>query len=255
MTDFGKRILILSPHPDDEIVACCTTIKRAQAEGSKIYVLHLTHGCPAKEIMWPWKRYLYTKKLTTRRQEAERVAAKLGIELLGFGDRPARHLWQNLCDVKKEIVAAISEFEIDQLWCPAYEGGNADHDGLNGMVASMKDNISILEFAEYNFANGRVNSHRFPTPNGTEIQVTLDHEERGFKKRYLKLYVSEQHNLGYVETVRECYRPLANYDYTKLPHEGTLWYKRFDWVPFPHPGVDRTKPMNVCKLIGFFSRG
>ena len=41
---FGQRILILVPHPDDEVVAGCAAIGRAQAAGAKIFALYLTHG-------------------------------------------------------------------------------------------------------------------------------------------------------------------------------------------------------------------
>ncbi len=253
MSEFGKRILILSPHPDDEVVGFCTAIKHAKEEGAKIFLLHLTHGCPPKKVLWPWSRLFYNKRVSTRRQEAERVAEKLDVELVRICDRPARELWRNLCEVKKDIVNAIQNFEIDQLWVPAYEGGNADHDGLNGMVASMRGNISILEFTEYNYSGGKVHSHEFPKPNGTEVCILLSDEDKKMKQECLELYASEQRNLNYVDTHQECYRPLAKYDYTKPAHQGTLWYKRFDWVPFPHPGVDRSKPENVCKVIGFFS--
>jgi len=253
MSDFGKNILILSPHPDDEIVACCIAIKHAQKNGSKIYVIHLTNGCPSKDIMWPWKKHLYDKKVKIRKEEAISVAKKLGVEIVGFGNRPSRHLWQNLCEVKREIIDAISKFKIDQLWCPAYEGGHPDHDGINGMISSMRNNISILEFAEYNFCNGEVNSHKFPFTTGTEKIIEFTKEETLFKKECLNIYKSEKLNLNYVKTIRETYRNLHSYDYTKLPHEGTLWYKRFNWVPFPHPSIDRSKPINVCKVIGFFS--
>jgi LmbE family N-acetylglucosaminyl deacetylase len=40
----NKRILILSPHPDDEVFGCGGLIARAKDEGSEIYVLYFTIG-------------------------------------------------------------------------------------------------------------------------------------------------------------------------------------------------------------------
>lgn len=40
----GKKILILAPHPDDEILGCGGLISRAKREGAKIYVLYFTAG-------------------------------------------------------------------------------------------------------------------------------------------------------------------------------------------------------------------
>jgi LmbE family N-acetylglucosaminyl deacetylase len=250
---FGRCILVLVPHPDDEVVACAASIGRARAEGAEIFALYLTHGCLARETLWPWQRKNYEKLVGRRRAEAEKAAVLLDISPLGWNARPARHLWRHLPEVYAEINRAILTHNIDQLWVPAYEGGNADHDALNAAAAEVKrrneNRISILEFAEYNFAGGRAHSQEFPVPNGSEKTIVLTPEEKIMKRAALALYRSERKNLGYVRTDRECYRPLATYDYTLPAHPGTLWYARFQWVPFRHPRVDFTKPKEVSRAI------
>lgn len=252
---FGRKILILVPHPDDEVVACAAAIGRAQKEGADIYALYLTHGCIARNEMWPWERKHYTAAVTRRQMEAKQVAAGLRITPAGWSQRPARHLWRDMENVTHEIEEAIARHRIDQLWTPAYEGGNPDHDALNAICQLFIGRVSVLEFAEYNFKGGVACSHTFPDENGTEKRLMLTPEERLRKKHAIKLYASEQKNLGYVEMVRECYRPLAEYAYSRPPHEGTLWYARFQWVPFRHPRVDFTKPEEVSSAITRFIGG
>lgn len=252
MPDFGKRIAILIPHPDDEVVACAATIGRAQETGAQIFGLHLTNGCIARETLWPWQRGSYPRKVERRKQESDVVAAQLHITPLVFSDRPARHLWSELASVYNEIRTAIEANGIDQIWTPAYEGGNADHDALNALASRFADTLSVLEFAEYNFAQGKPQAQTFPFPNGQETVVTLTETEQQTKRALLDLYASEKRNLGYVGTAQECYRPLAPYDYTLPAHGGTLWYTRFQWVPFAHPRVDFTKPQDVCAAISSF---
>src|SRR5262249_31788593 len=150
---------------------------------------------------------------------------------------------------------AIGQYNIDQLWVPAYEGGNADHDAANAVASLFAPKLKILEFAEYNFAGGRAYSHEFPRPNGSEEVIALTPEEQQKKRALLAAYASEKCNLGYVKTERECFRPLAAYDYSRPPHEGTLWYARFQWVPFRHPRVDFAKPAEVYAAIAAFLRG
>lgn len=250
MAEFGRHILILVPHPDDEVVACAATIRRAKAEGATIALLFLTHGCIARHTLWPWQRQHYEKNIARRKKEALEAARKLDVEVAGFvAHRPARHLWRNLPGVWTDINRVIGVRDIDQVWVPAYEGGNADHDGLNGLASALRGRVSVLEFAEYNFDGGRANSHHFVQTTGTETVLRLTDEEQRFKKALLSVYYSEQHNLGYVKTEREVYRPLIDYDYTKPPHSGTLWYTRFHWVPFKHPRVDFTKPQEVSEAI------
>lgn len=246
---FGNRILILVPHPDDEVVACAAAIGRAQNTGAEIFALYLTHGCIAKDVMWAWQRKNYQAIVDQRRAEAEAVARLLQIQPVGWSSRPARYLWQDMDSVRDEIAAAIAAHNIDQLWLPAYEGGNPDHDALNAVGQAIKSQISVIEFAEYNFFGGKANSHNFPTPNGTEETLILTDSERARKRAALALYKSEKSNLNYIECDKECYRPLADYNYSLPPHGGALWYTRFQWVPFRHPRVDFTKPEEVSEQI------
>jgi LmbE family N-acetylglucosaminyl deacetylase len=246
---FGKRILILAAHPDDEVVACAAAIGRAQAKGAELFVLFLTHGCIAKETMWPWARKHYDRHVDLRRAEGKAAANLLNIKPVGWSQLSARHLWRKLPAVFKEIETTASQNKIDQIWVPAYEGGNADHDALNAIGSLLRVRYNVLEFAEYNFFGGKAHSQQFPYPNASEQIITLTSAEIEKKEKALALYKSEQGNLGYVKSKRECWRPLAAYDYSQPPHEGKLWYARFQWVPFRHPRVDFTNPAEVSAAI------
>jgi len=240
---FGASILLLCPHPDDEVVAACAAIGRAKAEGSKVAVLFLTHGCLDAETMWPWARQQHGAVVARRRAEAERVAAELGLTIAGWSDLAARHLWRHLPEAERDIRAAIAAHGVDQLWTPAYEGGNPDHDGANAIASRLAaEGLSVLEFAEYSLAGGKARSHRFPHLTGAEQVLAA-------KRHALALYASEKANLDYVGTEREVLRPLAAYDYARPPHEGKLFYARFQWVPFRHPRVDFTQPVEVTQAI------
>jgi LmbE family N-acetylglucosaminyl deacetylase len=246
---FGKRILILVPHPDDEIVAAAASIGRAKAMGAETFTFYLTDGCIAQETMWPWRRGTHDAAVARRRAEGERAAALLGVTPVGWSRRPARALWRELSQVHAEIEAAITAHRPDQIWLPAYEGGNPDHDGLNGLGPLLAKHVGVLEFAEYNFVGGKARAQAFPAPNGAEQTIALTAEEQRRKKALLEVYASERGNLTYVGIERECFRPLAAYDYRQPPHSGTLWYARFQWVPFRHPRVDFTKPDEVSGTI------
>jgi LmbE family N-acetylglucosaminyl deacetylase len=251
--DFGRSILILAPHPDDEVVACCAAIGQARAAGAAVRVIFLTHGCLARETMWPWARDSYDAVVARRRAEAEAVLAELGVEAAGWSDLPARELWRRLPEAEAEVRATMAGFDVDQVWAPAFEGGNADHDGASALAARLADDgVSVLEFAEYNLAGGRAHSHAFPAPNGTERVLTLSPAEQAAKRRALAGYASERGNLGYVGVAREVMRPLPAYDYAAAPHAGKLWYARFQWVPFRHPGVDFTQPDEVARTLAAY---
>jgi LmbE family N-acetylglucosaminyl deacetylase len=251
---FGASILVLAPHPDDEVVACAAAIGRARASGAKVAVIFLTHGCIEAAAMWAWERHRYGEAVARRRAEGERAAAELGAGIAGWTDRPARHLWRELPAGEAEVRAAMAAFDIDQLWVPAFEGGNPDHDGANAIAARLAaEGVGVLEFAEYNFSGGRPRSHAFPDPNGRETVLALTPAERSAKRRLIGLYASEKANLGYVATERETFRPLTAHDYARPPHPGKLWYARFQWAPFRQPRVDYTRPEEVTAALAAYA--
>jgi hypothetical protein len=181
--------------------------------------------------------------------EAAHRATRLGIAPLGWARRPARHLWRELPDVHAEMRAAIETCGADQIWAPASEGGNPDHDALNALAGLFADQVSVLEFAEYNFLGGRPQAQQFPQPRGDDQTIVLTPEEQRQKSALLRIYASERQNLGYVGLAHECWRRLGAYDYSLPPHPGVLWYARFQWVAFRHPRVDFTRPEEVSRAI------
>ena len=250
---FGSRILILAAHPDDEIVACAAAIGRAQQQGSTIFVHYLTHGCVARKTLWRWQRKHYNAYVERRLSEAAKAARFLNLTPTGnVPKRAARHLWRELSKVDSELRQLVTSFQIDQLWVPAYEGGNADHDALNALASKYASRYRVFEFAEYNFYEKRARSHLFPFPNGTEETITLTPQEQENKRMALEIYQSEKRNLNYVKTEHECFRALTTYNYSLPPHPGKLWYTRFQWVPFRHPRIDFTKPEEVSIAIRKF---
>jgi hypothetical protein len=130
-----------------------------------------------------------------------------------------------------------------------FKTGNEIVDAFQAPEARTYHLASILEFAEYNFKDSKTNANAFPFPNGTETVLALTKEERALKQEALALYASEQKNLGYVETRRETFRPLAAYDYVKPPHQGTLWYARFHWVPFRTRASTLQNPKKFAPLF------
>ncbi|HKX07704.1 MAG TPA: PIG-L family deacetylase [Stellaceae bacterium] len=234
----AARLLILIPHPDDEVVGCAIAAWRARAAGAEVFGLYLTTGVPARECVWPWRRSRYASLVGLRREEARHAAAALGIVPVGFLDWPSRTLKSHLDEAAAAISRTIAERSIDGLWTPAWEGGHQDHDVANFLAARFADTLPVREFAEYNLAGGRVRSQSFPQPNGAEEILTLTAKETRLKADLISIYRSERLNLRYVRLEQETLRPLARYDYGAPPHPGRLFRERFQWVPLHHPSVD-----------------
>lgn len=249
----GARILVLAPHPDDEAVGCAAAIGRARAAGARVFVLYLTDGVPEAAALWPWRRRGRAARVRRRWQEAEAAAATLGLAEAGRLDIPTRTLKAHLAEAEALISAALRETGAEVLWAPAWEGGHQDHDAANFLASRFAERLPVWEFAEYNFAGGRVRSHRFASETGGETVLTLTTAERRAKRAVLAGYASERGNLRHVGVAAEAFRPLPRHDYAAPPHPGRMFYQRFQWVPF-HPRIDRCRPAAVSAALAAHDR-
>jgi LmbE family N-acetylglucosaminyl deacetylase len=248
---FGSRILLLAPHPDDEVAGCCAAIRRARTQGSSVFVLFLTTGVPSPQRLWPWDRPRHPARVDRRRREARGVCTELGAKIACFSPAAARDLKNDLGTARNLIIEQSAACGADTLWVPAYEGGHPDHDLANFLASTLREGLTVWEYSEYNFSGGRVRCNEFISRTGEETELTLSDEERRFKKTLLAMYASERGNLNYLRTEREVFRPLAEYDYSRPPHPGTLFYRRFAWAAI-HPRVNHVRPAEVSRSIAEF---
>ena len=248
---FAQRILVLAPHPDDEVVGAGAAIMRARAAGSEVYVAYLSDGVPAAELMWPWAVKHRPERVAVRLEEAAQVAQALGLRKVCARKIATRSLRFNLQSTLLGIRKCIHERAIETVWVPAYEGGHQDHDAANFLASYLALHTRVWEFAEYNFVGARVRTNTFVSNTDAVCELHLSTLEQAHKRELLARYRSERGNLSYVGTRVERFRPLARYDYSTPPHSGRTFYQRFQWVPW-HPRIDRTKPADVCRSLMSF---
>ncbi len=245
---FGERVLLLIPHPDDEVVGAAAAIGRLDEAGGKAFGVYLTSGVPASSGSWFGGRRRYDRIADHRWREAEGVSHELGICVSGRQRIPSRQLKSHLAQTLRWVRDQAERLGVDRIWTPAYEGGHQDHDVANFVASRLARDFDVWEFSEYHYAKGRVESQSFIEESGQESILVLDDFERTRKRELLGRYESEQRNLGYVGLEREIFRPLFAYDYTRPPHPGRTFYQRFQWVPY-HPRIDPCQPHQVCEAF------
>ncbi len=114
----NKNVLVIAPHPDDEVLGCGGTIKKLSGQGAKVYVLIVTRG----------KKELYSdERIKNVRQEALKAHNLLGVTHTRFFDFPAPDLdMVSLAEISTEISKVIREFSITDLYLP--HRGDIHHD-------------------------------------------------------------------------------------------------------------------------------
>jgi len=128
-----KRILILSPHQDDEILGCGCLIKKALEEKGSVKCIYMTDGSQSlSDELTP------EALAELRKVEAIELAKNLGMEEPVFMDYPDGDL--KVDDEGAEKIAGIIEdYKPDIIFLPYFLDGHKDHTAVSGIfIASVE---------------------------------------------------------------------------------------------------------------------
>jgi LmbE family N-acetylglucosaminyl deacetylase len=125
-----KNILVVAPHPDDEVLGCGGIIKKYSKKNNGVYVLVVTRGAPAM--------YSYDK-IKNVRNEALSAHQILGVKETRFFDfyAPELDITSNSA-IAIAIAGLIKEWEITDLFLPHRGDIHHDHGAVfkAGLVAA-----------------------------------------------------------------------------------------------------------------------
>ena len=122
-----KRVLAISPHPDDEAIGCGGTISSHVDKGDVVHVIFLTsgekggHGKSEEET------------IKTREAEAQAAADILKIEQIEFWRQPDGNFQASEINISR-LVKKIKEHAAEIIYVPHYQEEHHDHKSGARMV-------------------------------------------------------------------------------------------------------------------------
>jgi LmbE family N-acetylglucosaminyl deacetylase len=125
-----KNILVIAPHPDDEVLGCGGTIKKLSSQNKNVYVLVVTRG---KEGVYP------EEKIRNVRKEALTAHHLLGVKETNFLDFPAPELdLISVSELASAMAKVIRESKVDTVYLPHQGDIHHDHKAVfnAGLVAT-----------------------------------------------------------------------------------------------------------------------
>ena len=133
------KVLVLSPHPDDEAIGMGGALVKHVSAGSDVTVLFLTDGGGLEEPREPL--------IEARRSESKAVGAHLGIPQI-FWDHPDTGLTRDEKTVA-ELTAVLAELRPDRIFCPSIFDTHFDHFTtcrlLGGALTALPELEAIVE--------------------------------------------------------------------------------------------------------------
>jgi N-acetylglucosamine malate deacetylase 1 len=211
-----NSVLVLSPHPDDDILGCGGTLKLLRDAGAKVKVLYMTDGCLGSNRISP------IDLPSIRREEAIRALHRIGVNECAFFDASDLLLRQDAraIDFVKD---QIDSFEPKIVMTPHAGEVHPDHFNTCIITALALDKVpKPVEVYAYEVWNNH-------DPN-TLVDITSVIED---KISALREHKSQMDMMDYDEKIRglNVYRSINNVRTSKYS-EGFLRFARKDFITY-----------------------
>lgn len=139
----GKKILVLAPHPDDEVFGCGgALIKHVQA-GHEIQVVYLTSGEQGIAGKMP------TETIEIREREAQNALEIMGIPAKNafFFRGPDGALHDKMAEMLQKTQQVLQNFQPDLIYLPSFLDRHADHFTANRLLqAALVKNVQVAAY-------------------------------------------------------------------------------------------------------------
>ncbi len=154
----GDRMLIFSPHPDDETFGCGGTIAKRVREGYTVLVVLFTNGEQAYyQIPGVQKSLTLEEFLKIRREEVINALKILGLEKnhLIFLDFKDGNLWQVRKEAEDKALELLRGFSPAEVYCTYKRDAHADHRAASHILRNVikKFNQPITAYYEYSISH------------------------------------------------------------------------------------------------------
>jgi LmbE family N-acetylglucosaminyl deacetylase len=224
------RVLIVSPHPDDEVIGAGSCLPRLRDS----VVLQVTDGAPSEMADALAAGYSTRSAYAAARHGELREA----VGLCGLSETIELHIPDQtaayrLTHLTQRIEQIIRRVQPEFLITVPYEGGHPDHDATAFAVHQACGRLVtppvIVEMLSYHHENSCCIMDRFLGEDQETLTLQLSADEITFKRRLFQCFVSQQHVLKWFPIRVEKFRVAPVYDFTQPPHEGQLYYEKFAW--------------------------
>ncbi len=179
------KVLIISPHPDDDLIGCGGTICKYIKNNSKVKVVYMTDGrmgnpdIPLNEL------------INIRKEEAKNALHLLGCQDIIFLNYPDHNL---NCDTDSigRILNILKEYRPQSIYVPFFLDNHPDH------IATVKIVASALRYYPHN-----LNCYNYEVWTALPPNIIVDISDVIDKKiKAIKTHKTQINKIDYAEKIR-----------------------------------------------------
>jgi len=116
------NVLVLSPHPDDELIGCGGTLLGLARNGAKIHVVQMTEGATCKAL----KQCSEGERRQLRVDEARSVAEQFDFELTCWPTR-ADYALENTAQTRARLCSLLTDLQPKLVFIPSATDRHPEH--------------------------------------------------------------------------------------------------------------------------------
>ncbi len=232
----GRRVLVVAPHPDDEVAGCAGAILAHRRCGDRVRVSVATDGRRSRALGLAPERMA-----ATRRAEMEDAAACLDIDLDWIGMPEGE--WQQH-DLEDRLAQVLRRYRPDTIYAPSRVDFHPEHEkvarALAGALATDCESPSPAEL--------RIYSIQVPlTPILSNLIVPVDQPE----PRLDKALAAHRSQLGSLEPCRRHRRYLGRLH--GLGDAEELWRLTAEQYQRLHRDPPRRPPGRIFRGLRYYA--
>lgn len=178
-------LLIIAPHPDDDVIGCGGTIAKYASQGCKIKVIIITDGGKGDPSI------PYHDLVNIRKQEAEKALYSIGVEDVEFLNFRDGDVNRNMLRLKEELFKRILPFH--NVFTPFITDNHSDHiHTTKALYAALKEmHKEKIEIWSYELWS--------PCLANTLVDIT---EQMQLKLSSILWHASQIKNIDYAEKIK-----------------------------------------------------
>lgn len=141
-----QRVVVFSPHPDDETLACGGMIAKTVHQGDDVSVVTMTDGRNSHRIVLDIDKDPTPEEIgTIRKDEARQAAEILGVKqnnlfFLDFEDGSLNH---NIPEAKARVRDILAKLNPNKIFIPSEYDIQKDHHATNIIVSLALEELAL----------------------------------------------------------------------------------------------------------------
>lgn len=130
-----KKVLVFSPHPDDDVIGCGGTLYQYHLMGAEIAAVYMTDGRKGNG------RYREDELVCIRQEEAKRASRIIGIDKLIFLDNRDSELSPSRKTIM-ELSAILNDYKPEAVFLPFFMDNHPDHTATSQIFFSAARSLT-----------------------------------------------------------------------------------------------------------------